>query len=866
MSVQIEVRYLVIDWLAPAQARSVQVSDLSIRIEPGCNDDVPELELEIFRNDFAWLGLRALSKSVELPPRWESGDGISHQFIPVEDPQGAIWWVPVMEWVEQDRRHLNPFMRSLGKFDINLGPDRLRVRTITHDRHRLVIEDYLRTFKDELIWLVFGFEGSGGVQRGSQGEELVAAFEAFTQALTTVMEHLTSEIREVGGMMPRHKIRPNVETFRYYARDPHARHLPGRQSIETADLPDNRYLRYLAGQCLNLIQTISGVVLRRSVVMQRQAYSESKRAKSYEEIEYHDVDPAVFDTQLQALEAKLEEIRNVAYGEVEKNGGRVHEFPLKLTNRFADNETEFFYNRLDGRVDGQEVAYNVVRLSPELASPLFKALHFSKEYIIKAQQRDVVSEIRKNAKGKSYRFLNIKRILGLELKTSSLDKKRQTRIRLEKNGWRAPLKPEERSDYQIAARRARMRAENFAAVATRAKGIVEKLSAVTTVLSAFDKDMEKRGIGKSSTPPTGMRFSMNPKYAACLKAYRQVKFMTASDGMSEEALAEVEDFSTLHASAIYERWCFVKILTVLMLDYRFEGPANWKEKLINKATGQQESLTLDFSRPELGLIARVEYQVQLRNGRRPDFRLSFGYLSDDGVPVFSDNSVLILDAKFRTHWRFGELQETLDALVAQKQYDLDGGRVFVLQPVGKSVNRLTSPLLWGRDCDYGQVGKIKHKYGFIWISPNSGDGDENQHLRRLIALQLQDSFEAPPKQEGNFHHNLMRINHLEAPVLQCIPHWIPKSFCISCGAVHRGEDVSFLETKKGNTYWKLRCGECNMTSTRTHCYKEECGCVIFKNHTTLTYHNTVADQPTNVVCPACEAYFDQDWRDQSLNG
>jgi hypothetical protein len=103
--------------------------------------------------------------------------------------------------------------------------------------------------------LVFGFDGAGTVAGGSKaGEELVAALGSFTDALKQASRHLATEIRERTCDMPRHKLRPNTETFRRFARNPGARNLPSRMSMETADLLDNRYLRHMAQRCSRLIR------------------------------------------------------------------------------------------------------------------------------------------------------------------------------------------------------------------------------------------------------------------------------------------------------------------------------------------------------------------------------------------------------------------------------------------------------------------------------------------------------------------------------------------------------------------------------------------------------------------------------------
>ena len=76
--------------------------------------------------------------------------------------------------------------------------------------------------------------------------------------------------------------------------------------------------------------------------------------------------------------------------------------------------------------------------------------------------------------------------------------------------------------------------------------------------------------------------------------------------------------------------------------------------------------------------------------------------------------------------------------------------------------------------------------------------------------------------------------------------------------VHRsGKDVRHKITKGRNDYWELHCASCEMLTVRTHCFG--CGRSLFKNGVNLTYHLTLADQITNVVCPDCGEHFDPDW-------
>lgn len=156
---------------------------------------------------------------------------------------------------------------------------------------------------------------------------------------------------------------------------------------------------------------------------------------------------------------------------------------------------------------------------------------------------------------------------------------------------------------------------------------------------------------------------------------------------------------------------------------------------------------------------------------------------------------------------------------------------------------------------------MNHLRGSVWLSPSVGLGDEQRHLRRLIDLQLQAIFGVPPEKEAYDEGHNHESDSYGAAINSAEPFWSAPSFCISSGKRHTIKDVAFRTTKAGKRFWTFDCQDCGMTVTRTHCYS--CGTDLFKNHTILTYHHTIADQPTHVICPKCGSYFDTDWQNQS---
>ena len=108
----------------------------------------------------------------------------------------------------------------------------------------------------------------------------------------------------------------------------------------------------------------------------------------------------------------------------------------------------------------------------------------------------------------------------------------------------------------------------------------------------------------------------------------------------------------------------------------------------------------------------------------------------------------------------------------------------------------------------------------------------------MIAMELQAVFPKPPGSEEK-------------------DNWNSTSCCIRCGKKHESVDIERRQTRRGKDYWSQNCGNCGMETVRTHCY--DCDAPLFKNGTDLTYHRTLAEQITNVMCPSCGAYFDKDF-------
>lgn len=124
------------------------------------------------------------------------------------------------------------------------------------------------------------------------------------------------------------------------------------------------------------------------------------------------------------------------------------------------------------------------------------------------------------------------------------------------------------------------------------------------------------------------------------------------------------------------------------------------------------------------------------------------------------------------------------------------------------------------------------------------------NLRRLIALELQQVFPEPEVGEVRDGNGVGSAAPLGSTIEICRSN---STFCIACGETHEPADVKPDRTERGNRKWYYRCSGCGTGTMQTRCFG--CGSLLHKNGQLMTYHLTVADQISNVVCYECGAGF-----------
>ncbi|UCO96388.1 hypothetical protein LF844_17085 [Metapseudomonas lalkuanensis] len=840
MSPEIEARYLAIEWQSEGVARAIDVSPVALELEPRTEGGFA-VESTIFNDFHPWLGIRLEPWGEEVVPVFVTVLGRETPMLRVADPRGGgFWWLQNDGWDHSGKRHFSELQRSPGTYNIRIGDVVLQIENRLSAFGRTDIQAYVDDFRGDLLWMIMN-DAANATATGNgvgTGAELADTLEELHAASKRVLASPAVNIREGQAPQPVAKVRPNATSFREYVRNPVARQLTGRVFDESADTAENRYLRHMLAVCLKVADAYVSAATLQSDFLDRLASQEKARAKRNREMEMRPVDPEVFDQQSEEIEQKLDLLATFK-DPLGSTLGRPGQFPIYIRKTYYENFS-FYYTPQEGcesKAD-DDLDYRVVVLPEGLFKLILGSLHFCRNFTIEGS---VESRVVKTKYGKQFLRLTFTSVDGVVPQTDELKKRTEKRRGLEKSNWFVRLSGNERRELEREANSAERRAERSLGRKLSLSYSLDRVRRGLRRLAEIDAGFDLLGVSLNSSFPTGMRFVSNPDYATCLSAFKKLRELIERGGLDLSKLDEINSVGILHASDIYEKWCLLKIFMLLVHDFRLEPEPGWEEKLVATSLSRASNVRFEFLRDDLEMKVALTCQSEMLTGRRPDFVLEvidiakkqFAHLDHESRRLGG----LVMDAKFRSTWKKGELRQTLDELVLAKGYDkaVASRRVFILQPCESTARPASSPLDWGVHCDYGSTQS--HRQGWIQLGVASTETHTTQHLKRLLTMVFQNAFPEPeePDENGN-----------------CT--WTSRSFCLGCGECHAPEAIQAKTTKSGATRWLLDCKRCGVWTVRTHCYN--CKTPLFKNGTMWTYHNTVADQVTNVICPGCGSYFD----------
>lgn len=844
MASQVEARYLMIDWQSKGVARDIKVAPHALEIERDADGGL-SVESTIFNDFHPWLGIRLEPELGNAVPVFVTSSGSEIPMTRIADRKdGGHWWLQDDGWDPLKGRHFSELQRSAGAYNIRLGELTLRIENRLSNFGTADIQAYIDDFRGDLIWMIINDAAAATAsgQTTGVGAELIAALKALRVAACKVLASPAVNIREAQAPQLVSKLRPNITTFREYLRNPAARHFTGRVFNESADTAENRYVRHMLGSAHKIAAAYISAATLQAEFLERLASREAERAERDNAMTSRRVDPQVYDHQTQEIARRLDGLTSLNRSPANVPE-RLIQFPIRLGKRYSD-KCAFFYYRQDGQETPvkDEIAYRIVVLPEDAFDVILAAHHVCKDLTLTGS---AMSSVKQSSNGKQYRELKFIAVNGISAQTQVLERRAAKRKRLEEHDWHVALSTNERRELKreaaTAERRSKRSQEKKIAISSSAQDIAREVA----LLLKTNDSLARLGVSTSSLFPRGMRLVSNPDYAACVSAFGEIRRLIERGGLDLSRLEEINNIGILHASDIYEKWCLLKILMLLMHDFRFEPEAGWEDKLITATLARSDNVKFECSREDLKIKASLTWQAQMSSGRRPDFVIDITDADDEEPKRYNLQKGrrigLVMDAKFRSKWKKDELHHLLDELTVTKGYDQaqDDCRVFILQPCAHTVRPAKSPLQWGAHCDYSRTRA--HRQGWVQAGFTSSDAHPTQHLKRLLALAFQSAFLPPVQLCAGKDDNV----------------WTSRSFCIGCGERHESQSIQSKRTKSGATRWLLDCRHCGVWTTRTHCYS--CPTPLFKNGTVWTYHDTIADQVTNVICPGCGCYFEEDF-------
>ena len=381
--------------------------------------------------------------------------------------------------------------------------------------------------------------------------------------------------------------------------------------------------------------------------------------------------------------------------------------------------------------------------------------------------------------------------------------------------------------------------DNYQNMSKVMKDSDDKIDSLFKKAKKISRQFKKKKIGIQSKYPQSILFVTNKLYSTPYNLYKK---LTEEFGINERVITQLEQtekIGLIKINEIYESWCLISIIKILIERLGFKPDENWADKIIESVFSKGKNAEITFHFTHDGYLEpihlRLTYQKILPNGKRPDFVLEIENNND------SSNSYtpLILDAKFRGDVTKESIDKDINDMFYGRKYG-DYGKVFILHTSCKAMydknnNFISlSPLSWGAYSSYG--GEEDHIKGHIFFLPSSRYPFSYDNLQRLIGLFLQQNSDLVGfKTEEGYKYE--KTNNI---------------LCIGCGS--KDLSISIDHTGKGNMKYYIECNKCGLKTERTLCFCCQRN-KLYKNGIHGTYHITKAYQITNVVCPKCNSYL-----------
>ncbi len=913
MEAQFEIRYLDIRWFDQKTVMHITESFIPLKVNFDDNDDYFFCETTIYPQidtmKQSYLGFRYLDDAIKSIPYINNQDLSKIKLKKIIDTNTKkTWWIIADEWQKGHKNYINKLYNTAGAISLvlNKQPCKVLIQFLNNDIDAL--EAYLKDFKSDLWLLIIDDKSyiTSDVKHNKIGginDKTINAFGNLIHHAQKILDNPKGELREVLALKSFKKVKPVARTFMELTTKSDKRFLTSRTTQQTFNVPENQYILYVLQRCYRILKQLD-------IVSDKKTHHYKNQLEKLEErltklTDYRKINKQLARKDLQKLEdaynnynldwlnQNLQSAFSNCLRRPVSNSNDQKQWYLKIDNSKGTNE---YFISIKSHIDkdwfkkGKEINYVCLDFEGENKYDDYKLFKTGFEYEIQGYMGHK-KEI--NNKGNVYSLITLSNLTAIKiiggdtiekLKEKILDYKKEIAY-LEKNNWIKLLNNKELKEQDREKASIKKQQKYYQTLEQNASKANKSLSPMLPKLKKVTEELKKLKIKPLSTFPNSITFVHNPHYQGVYAGYKIIRDVTHLN--DEDLLLSLEEFDKIglvNMPLLYERWCLLQIIRVLIENYHYVPTQNWKHKLLKIIQTRNHSESIEFQNEFLKRKINLYYEKTLNNNKRPDFILDVRYdkkpkeerpylVFDDYVDYEEDNKIqekrFIIDAKFYTDdviQSKGGINAIIRNLYIEKNYGEDNrNSVFILQPSNNSNNKviaeIMSPQEWGTHSYYGEIKMFDwerisvskehkifkehkkrhnfHQYGAICLNPIHKYSFLDD-LQRLIGMFLQYGIENN-NTDYKAHSEKNKKNDTEA-----------HNFCIACGSddLRIVPKSDFLEGQNPYSIW-YECNDCKHFTTYNHCY--QCRTRLIKNGDYWTYHSHMPIQPLNIKCPCCEA-------------
>lgn len=854
-----EIRYIYVQWHDKNTVLKVVESYLPISVS---YDDIREVfsctttiypKAEGIR--LGQLAFRYLD-GCTAAPHFEKTDGSRVQLKNIKDKDsGKFWWIEAVSWKSETKQWTRTLHRTAGAAKVGLGSQSCIIHISPSEFTADQLNRYLSDFKSDLWELILDEQSyvtakAKKIEEGGIKEETLKLVSNLLSHAENITKNPKSELREIQALKPRKLVKPVNRTFMELATKGYSKELTSRATTPSFNVPENRYVIFVLQRLYSILRQL--VTISQSKINR----FESLTIKLIERLNDFSGEKTINKDLVRKHLEQIKKTYDLEYlnSQLQNKLSRsiqLNTSSLKHTNSWlikVEDASKYYHNTyfLSIRKNSND---------PWFCSKSPKQLVFIKfmdSSLAELFQKGIEYEIHTDMcecsqqDNKYFYTLNslssVKVVGGEELikRRNKFLEERDKALKLDKQDWIRKLTPKELAEQEREKRSVQTQLTYFEQNKAKVERVYEQLAPKLIKFKSTINLLEKMGVKPTPTFPNSMTFVQNPDYQAMHSGYKKIRDLT---NLTDEdlllSLEKVEEIGLVNMPLLYERWCLLQIIKVLVQIYYYQPDDEWKRRLLNIVLSHKHSKPLNFKNELLKRRVQLRYEPLLDNGRTPDFVMDVDYETKDGI---TKHKRFVIDAKFysdeiiKIH---GGIAGIVHNLFHEKDYSEGGANtVFILQPAKSAIDVVVSPQEWGQVSYLGELSMFDwdnynprhlfHKYGAVCANPvlRLRYLDE---IQRMLGMFLQYGIE---------DNTLMG----QSDDVESI------NFCISCGS----NELTKKETTTSNfrSAW-YECDRCKHFTVYNHCHS--CDTRLVKNGDYWSYHSQMPMEPLNIKCPSCES-------------